>query len=266
MGYNSLKSKQHFCATLSLVSTTLPFSLSFPQLFHSLSRFNNSSTLSLVSTTLPFSLSRFNNSSMLSLVSTPLPFSLSFQQLFHSLSRFNNSSILFFVSTTLPFSLSLQQLFHSLSRFNNSSNYISGLHTVKALRFTQNPPGRISKTAGEKVELTWKFAIDKPSELVRLECGYLNSSRQMMKLIEQLSTETQPRITTLGTRFHNRASVMNGALVITGLQVGDTGIYYCVLKAYDAMTFRTVTIKSIDSYLSVGGSFSALFPVLFTEF
>lgn len=75
----------------------------------------------------------------------------------------------------------------------------------------------------------------------------------MTKLMEQLSTETQPRITVIGTRFQNRAYIQNGALVLTKLRAQDSGIYFCRVKAYDATTFQTVTIRSQDSYLSVGG-------------
>eukprot|EP00112_Aurelia_sp_Birch-Aquarium-sp1_P005149 Seg1584.3 transcript_id=Seg1584.3/GoldUCD/mRNA.D3Y31 product="hypothetical protein" protein_id=Seg1584.3/GoldUCD/D3Y31 len=130
---------------------------------------------------------------------------------------------------------------------------LQGPRLLQALRFSQSPAARISKAVGETVQLTWKYSITRPSELVRLECGYLNTSRQMTKLMEQLSTETQPRITVIGTRFQNRAYIQNGALVLTRLRAQDSGIYFCRVKAYDATTFQTVTIRSQDSYLSVGG-------------
>eukprot|EP00112_Aurelia_sp_Birch-Aquarium-sp1_P009715 Seg2113.5 transcript_id=Seg2113.5/GoldUCD/mRNA.D3Y31 product="hypothetical protein" protein_id=Seg2113.5/GoldUCD/D3Y31 len=130
---------------------------------------------------------------------------------------------------------------------------LQGPRLLQALRFSQSPAARISKAVGETVQLTWKYSITRPSELVRLECGYLNTSRQMTKLMEQLSTETQPRITVIGTRFQNRAYIQNGALVLTKLRAQDSGIYFCRVKAYDATTFQTVTIRSQDSYLSVGG-------------
>ena len=128
-----------------------------------------------------------------------------------------------------------------------------GVAALQALRFTENPPARISKSLGDNVMLRWTYSITKPSELVRLECGYLNESRQMTKLMEQFSTESQPRSTATGTRFQNRAYIQNGALMLTNLRAEDTGIYYCIIKAYDADKFKTVTIRSTDSYLSIGG-------------
>ena len=71
--------------------------------------------------------------------------------------------------------------------------------------------------------------------------------------MEQFSTESQPRTTVTGTRFQNRAYIENGALVLTNLKSADAGIYYCLIKAYDAVKFETVTIRSTDSYLSIGG-------------
>ena len=130
---------------------------------------------------------------------------------------------------------------------------LSGITCLQALRFTQNPPARITKSLGDNIVLRWTYDITKPSELVRLECGYLNQTRQMTKLIEQFSTESQPRTTVIGTRFQNRAYIENGALILTNLRSEDSGIYYCIMKTYDAARFETVTIRSTDSYLSVGG-------------
>ncbi|XP_065054854.1 uncharacterized protein LOC135683516 [Rhopilema esculentum] len=124
---------------------------------------------------------------------------------------------------------------------------------VHASRFTENPGARITKALGDNVALRWKHTIYRPSELVRLECGYLNASRQMTKLMEQLPSENQPRTTVAGTRFENRAYIKDSALVLTNLRAEDTGIYFCIMKVYDSQQFRTVTVRSPDSYLSIGG-------------
>ena len=141
----------------------------------------------------------------------------------------------------------------NLLRIDMNCEFLSGLLSLHALTFTQTPPSRISKSLGDNVMLKWTYSIAKPSELVRLECGYLNQSRQMTKLMEQFSTEFQPRTTVIGTRFVNRAYIENGALILTNLRAEDNGIYYCIMKVYDAVRFETVTIRSIDTYLSVGG-------------
>ena len=133
-----------------------------------------------------------------------------------------------------------------------------GISALQALRFTQSPPARISKSLGDNVMLRWTYSITKPSELVRLECGYLNQSRQMLKLMEQFSTESQPRTTVAGTRFANRAYIQNGALMLTNLRAEDSGIYYCIIKAYNAARFQTITLRSTDSYMTVGGMINLL--------
>eukprot|EP00794_Sanderia_malayensis_P014349 gene14349-15845_t len=130
----------------------------------------------------------------------------------------------------------------------------AGLYELEAVEFTQTPAKSISKSIGSNVELKWTFTINNPSEFVRLECGYLNKSRKMTKLMEQVSTDHQPRLAAAGTRFANRASIKNGALVLTNLRVEDTGRYFCILKAFDAITYRTVTKRSNDSYLLVQAS------------
>jgi len=141
----------------------------------------------------------------------------------------------------------------AMKRMIFCSLFIGGIATIQSLKFTQNPPPRISKSLGDNVKLKWTYSIPKPSELVRLECGYLNASRQMTTLMMQFSTDNQPRTTVTGTKFQNRAYIENGALVLTNLKSTDAGIYYCIIKAYDAGSFRTVTIRSTDSYLSIGG-------------
>ena len=70
--------------------------------------------------------------------------------------------------------------------------------------------------------------------------------------------EKQPRTTVAGTRFENRAYIQNGALMLTNLRAYDSGIYYCIIKAYDAARFQTVTLRSTDSYLSIGGMINLL--------
>lgn len=137
-------------------------------------------------------------------------------------------------------------------------DFFSGFVAIQAISFTQNPPARITKSVGDNVVLKWSYSILQPSELVRLQCGYLNESRKMTKLMEQFSTEFQPRITVTGTKFENRAYIENGALILTNLRADDNGIYYCVMKVYDSVLFQTVTIQSSDTYLSVGGNFNII--------
>ena len=118
----------------------------------------------------------------------------------------------------------------------------------------------VNKVAGDSVDLKWTFVIGNAHEMIRLQCGFLNSSGKIQPLITQGPQGSIPHTNAqIPVKYRDRIFVTSdGTMRVIMLRNDDTGYYFCNLMVYHKEQFRIEIVRSPDTYLSVAGKFTNL--------